>query len=389
MTEKIEGNITGKQRIVSTLLGKATDRVPLWLMDSFAKIDPIDPWTESWLENDPNFLSVRKRYWETCEVFYEYKKLSPYGYSNRILSIPNKYIQIHDEKTSENKKETRYRISTPKGNLYYTVAFEKNVATPWEIEHPLKSLEDVKKVMSIPVDDEDDIDVSDFFALEREIGDNGIMMILINTPMVTVSSAFTFEDYLVYTLTEPEMIEDMVEKAFLRINRILRFCLEQGLGPVFRIMGSEQATPPMGALPVYEKLVYKYEKEMIDLIHSYNKFAAVHCHGNVKQVLPLMKKAGVDLLDPVEAPPSGDVEFTEAAEIGKNSITLAGNIQYEDLASSSTEEIDSMVEKLFSDGKKDHKIVSCTGYPITSITEKMRDNYHALIDAVHKYGLMN
>ncbi|NQT58346.1 MAG: hypothetical protein HQ557_05130 [Bacteroidetes bacterium] len=404
--------ITGKERITAILEGKPVDRVPLWLMDSFARIpvdavkikshhtadlddhtklsghvDPIDPWTEQWMLDDPNFTTVRDRYWETCELFYEYKKLSPYGYCNRFMSIPDPYISKVAETYTDTRKTCRYRISTPKGNLYYTIAWDKNVATPWQIEHPLKNVGDAKKLLSIK-DDQVNIDISDFRVLESRIGDRGVMLILINTPMVTVSSAFTFEDYMVLTITEPSLVDDMIATAYTRIKNILQQCLKAGLGPIYRIMGSEQATPPMGSSTIYEKHVHDYEKRMISLIHAQGQFAAVHCHGNIKRVLPSMVKAGVDLLDPVEAPPSGDISYADAVKLAANQITLAGNIQYEDLASCTPGQINSMVKKLFADGRKDHKIVSCTGYPITSITDNMRDNYLALIDAVHKYGII-
>ena len=378
--------MTGKQRILSTLKGQHHDRVPLWLMDSFANLEQPDSWTEDWMVADENFLSVRERYWNECEVFYEYKKLSPYGLCNRILSIPNSRMRIHEEYVRGNRKFIRYRIDAPAGQLFHTVAYDKHVATPWEIEHPLKSIEDAKVLMSIPIEETDDLDLSDFFELSERVGDTGVMMMLINTPMVTVSSSFSFEDYLVYSLTEQTLIEEMTEIAYARIERILEYCLNSGVGPIYRIMGSEQTTPPMGSLETYSRLVLRYEKKMIDSIHAHGQFAAVHCHGNVRQVLPLMREAGVDLLDPVEAPPSGDVAFDEAAHFAGNDMTLAGNIQYDDLESSNPETIAEQVAHLFDDGVKDHKIVSCTGYPITAISPRMRDNYHALIDAVFEFG---
>ena len=417
--------MTGKERIIATLEGKPTDRAPLWLMDSFARlakvnnnqtvgvdlaqIDPIDPWTEQWMVEDQNFIDVRDYYWDNCELFYEYKKLSPYGYCNRMMSIPDAYIKQVSEKYNATRKTARYCIQTPKGDLHYSIAWDKNIATPWQIEHPIKDFEDAKKLLSI-TDNQVDIDLSDFDQIEAAIGDRGVMMTLINTPMVTVSSAFQFEDYLVFTLTEPNLISDMIAMAYTRVENVLRQCLEAGLGPIFRIMGSEQATPPMGSPDIYHQYVHEYEKKMIALIHEYNQFAAVHCHGNIRSVLKDMIDAGVDLLDPVEAPPSGDISFADAyqyveqhfREIAAPSaeqaslltnrrnprLTLAGNIQYEDLASAKPAEIKHMVKGLFADNCKNHKIVSCTGYPITAITHAMKENYVALIDAVKEYGEM-
>ena len=47
-----------------------------------------------------------------------------------------------------------------------------------------------------------------------------------------------------------------------------------------------------------------------------------------------------------------------------------------------------MVKDLFLDNDKKHKIISCTDYSITAITNTMKGNYFAFIDAVLTHGRM-
>jgi len=383
--------MTGAERIVNTLRGEPTDRAPVWLLDPFANDMVIDAWTEQWMRDDPLFRDLQQYYWEKCELIFEYKSISPYGVCNRVMATPPRYITVENEEITEEAGKTSktitYRIDTPKGPLHFKERWQKNIATPWRIEYPLESIEDAEKLLSID-GTQDEIDFSDFFKIQKRIGDKGVMMVLINTPMVTVSSAFRFEDFLIYSKTEPELIMEMTETAFLRVEAVLEQCIDAGLGPIFRLMGSEQSTPPMNSLDKYRGLVYNYEKQLIEMIHDAGCFAAVHCHGNIREALPLMLDAGVDMLDPVEAPPSGDITFSEAKQAAGHQITLAGNIQYDDLNRRTPEEIRRQVEALFSDGKKDHVMVSCTGYPITTISRELYDNYIALIDASLEYGKM-
>jgi uroporphyrinogen-III decarboxylase len=377
--------VTGKERILKTLNGEPVDRVPIWLLDPFANDIVINDWTEKWMKDDPLFIDLRDYYRENCELIFEYKTLSPHGICNRILATPPRYIRVKDEKYDGDTKIVVYKVNTPKGDLQYVEKYEKNLATPWSVEHPLKTLDDAKKLLSVDGTPEE-IDFANFFKIRDHIGDRGVMMVLINTPIVTVSSSFKFEDFLVYTITEYDLIKEMTHAAYERIEAILKQCIDAGLGPIFRLMGSEQCTPPMNSLEKYLDLVYKYEKDLIAQIHESSNFAAVHCHGNVRAVLPYMVKAGVDMLDPVEAPPSGDVTFSEAKQIVGRNMTLTGNIQYDDLSRETPERIREQVKNLFADGQKDHVIISCTGYPITYMGESLYRNYKELIDAGIEYG---
>jgi glutamate racemase len=67
-------------------------------------------------------------------------------------------------------------------------------------------------------------------------------------------------------------------------------------------------------------------------------------------------------------------------------MTLAGNIQYDDLSRETPERIREQVKNLFADGQKDHVIISCTGYPITYMGESIYRNYKELIDSGIEYG---
>jgi uroporphyrinogen-III decarboxylase len=155
---------------------------------------------------------------------------------------------------------------------------------------------------------------------------------------------------------------------------------------VFHFGGSEQATPPMMSPRLYEDFVVKYDSKLFDLVHRYGGYVQVHCHGNIRGILDRLMSMGVDLLDPVEAPPNGDITIREAKQHINGRITLVGNIQFDDMEASRPTEIDEKVKTAIRSGGKKHFILSTTEGPISPLSSKMRDNYIQLIESGYKYG---
>ena len=61
--------------------------------------------------------------------------------------------------------------------------------------------------------------------------------------MVPVSM-HTFGDWTMRAFTDKVTITKLLEVYFERILDCLRFCLDNKLGPVYRLVGPEYATPP-------------------------------------------------------------------------------------------------------------------------------------------------
>jgi len=98
---------------------------------------------------------------------------------------------------------------------------------------------------------------------------------------------------------------------------------------------------------------------------------------------------GVDLLDPVEAPPGGDIEIGEAKRKAKGKITLVGNIQIDDMETCTPEEIDEKVREAICSGGKEKFILATTEGPLSAVSDRMRENYIRFIEAGIKYGKFN
>jgi len=391
--------MTSQERILKTIKGEKTDRIPIYapcvtgkiinpsgipvtLEVAYLLMDGV-PVLDEWITQDPNYLKIVKLAEEKCE------KVWTYGFpefDRRFLLIPREFIKVAKIKEKDVSLLTKYQVQTPKGSLDCVCEKQKNVSTVWARKPLVKNKKDVEKILSVPSEFQKP-DVEDFFKYKNRIQQkDGLMYTFISTPMVCVSQLFSFEKFLMWCIAEKSTILTLIETAFERIYEQLEYLLQRGVGPVFHFGGSEQATPPIMSPKFYDEFVVKYDGRLFDLVHRYGGYVAVHCHGRVKSILDKLINMGADLLDPIEAPPSGDIEIGEVKKKVKGRITLVGNIQFGDMEVCATKEINEKVKDAICSGGKEKFILATTEGPISPVSSRMKDNYIQFIESGIKYG---
>ncbi|GAG16903.1 unnamed protein product, partial [marine sediment metagenome] len=228
---------------------------------------------------------------------------------------------------------------------------QADLLTTWTTEHFVKNVDDLDKWLSISYEP-GEVNVDRIKKAEKEIEDNGIPFVDTGDPILIVAELFSLEDFLLNWITHRKKIIYAMDVIFERQYEELEKALELGAGPAFRIVGPEYATPPYVPPEDFRELVVKYDRRLIELIHKYGGFARVHCHGRIGKVLPMFVEMGADGTDPVEAPPSGDIELAEAKRLYGNDLVLFGNMQLRDLEYATPEEMDELVKKSMDAAKK-------------------------------------
>jgi len=391
--------MNSKQRILRTIRGQKVDRIPIYapvitgriinsthvpvgLQVAHLLMDGV-PALDEWITEDPNYLKIVKLAEEKCE------KVWTHGFpefDRRFLLIPREFIKVAKVEERNASLRIKYQVQTPKGSLEYICEKQKNIATVWDKKPLIEDEKDVEKILSVPSEFQKP-DVEDFFKYKNRIQQkDGLMYTFISTPMVCVSQLFSFEKFLMWCIAEKSTILTLIETAFERIYEQLEYLLQRGVGPVFHFGGSEQATPPMMSPKLYDEFVVKYDGRLFDLVHRYGGYVAVHCHGRVKSILDKLINMGADLLDPIEAPPSGDIEIGEVKKKVKGRMTLVGNIQFGDMEVCATKEIDEKVKDAICSGGKEKFILATTEGPISPVSSRMKDNYIQFIESGIKYG---
>jgi hypothetical protein len=96
---------------------------------------------------------------------------------------------------------------------------------------------------------------------------------------------------------------------------------------------------------------------------------------------------GVQVLDPVEPPPQGDIEIGEAKKrAARGPMTLIGNIELSMLQSCSVDQVEREVRRAICEGGRKHFILGASSLLCSSVDDHLRDNLIRFIEAGITYG---
>ncbi len=393
--------LTSQERVRRTIVGEPVDRVPIWAPIDWNPLHP-DVEADSW-KAEPYAQKVIQATAEHCDVLVHVglpakasqgdsqrndRLQAAYGgfFDRRFFLSPTELIDETVETTKDGGTITTYVVHTPKGDVQSRVKVEANVDTLWDIEPLIKEVADVEKLLSVPYRlEEPDLDV--YFSEAERLGERGTPVCFVTSPMVMISHLMHFQAFFEWVAVERPLIDRLLDVAYERVAERLQYVLDRGVGPIFRFGGSEQATPPMMSKRMFNQFILKYERPLWQMVRKAGKTVWVHCHGKVNTVIDDFVEGGVQLLDPVEPPPQGDIDIAEAKRrAAAGPMTLIGNIQYSDLCQRSTQELERLVEQAICKGGRQHVILGPTEFPISTIDERLRDNLLCYIEAGVKYG---
>jgi len=381
-----KNKMTSKERLLKTLNHEPTDRVPVMPFDAFeirqiqnstkdlmfASGRKLSEFTNGWKKTDPRYKELLDFVTEKgCDIIH---RTSFTELDRRFMLIPTENISIDQINIDEDTIRRKYSIRTPKGVLTYVDELKKDISTTWIVKTIVETLDDIDKLLSVPFIFKES-DLTGFKTEQQLLGESGLMCCFVSSPMVCVSHLFEFEKFLMLVIEKPAFIEKLVNTVFERIYTQLEYLLQQGVGPLIEFGGSEQATPPMMSPHLFDNLVVKYDHQLIKLVHRYGGKVRIHCHGKVKTVLKKFQDMGMDMINPIEAPPSGDINLDEAQLLVNRRMVLEGNIQYSTLEMGSTEEVIDEVKDAIEKGGTDNYILEPTEWPLSFLTEQQKSNY--------------
>ncbi|MCL2833155.1 MAG: hypothetical protein FWD78_08300 [Treponema sp.] len=255
-----------------------------------------------------------------------------------------------------------------------------------KVENYIKTPDDIDKIFSLPYKPaEPDPDM--FLKKRIDFGERGLMGVSFNDPISVFHNLCMETDFPLYIMDETKKIYEFLEVMFERIYHTLEFLLKKNIGPVFWMDGPEYVTPPMISPDFFYDLAVKYDKRLFDLIRNYGMKSMLHCHGNIKKVLPGLNQMGFDSIHPVEAPPMGDCPLPVARAVFGKNVIITGNIQYGDLWNKTEEEMEQLVKTVIEEGREGRFILATTGGPSSKeINDTVIKNYSRIIETAMHYG---
>ena len=212
-------------------------------------------------------------------------------------------------------------------------------------KHWICNEEDARRMLSMP-DTDWQPDVTDFILERQRQKGLAIAQATFPDPICCVGMMVDEETLALWTIERRDLLREMLDMFFRRLERALRHCLENGVGPLYYINGPEYALPPLMSPRDFDEFVVPYDTRLIEMIHAYpGRYAIVHSHGRVSRFLERFADMGTDGLNVLEPPPLGDVVLADAKQRVGERMCLIGNIQYDDLARSSLAEVDRLVRE--------------------------------------------
>lgn len=228
---------------------------------------------------------------------------------------------------------------------------DPDVKTVWTEEHLLKSLDDLRAFLQIPLPPQDGVvDASRVFQAEARLGDSGIVMIDTPDPLCLAASLFDMAEYTVIAMTEQALFHQLLERFASTLLPKTEAVAAALPGRLWRIYGSEYASPPYLPPYLFREYVCRYVTPMIEAIHKNGGFARIHSHGNLKAILDDISSMGADGLDPVEPPPQGDVELGYVREKYGKEMVLFGNLEASDIENLPTPQFAEKVVRAIAEG---------------------------------------
>ncbi|MBL7006609.1 MAG: hypothetical protein ISR78_05985, partial [Spirochaetia bacterium] len=310
--------MTSRARLLATFSGKPVDRtavftqIPFVLTETGFHPGPFHGYSDydDWRIQDSAYINLVKRMEDECDNFFIWR---PPCMQNSQFFLSPLLTEETVIKGNDGKIYYKKQFSSNGQSFREITAKQPGAGHSWQIEHVCKTPEDAKILLSLPWEGEPAA-AGDFFDHQTALGERGLMWVTVPSPIQVVCRLFDPNEFLILTRMDPSLIDQLMERAAERIYRNLLELLELGVGPIIRFGGAEHATPPLMSPADFDWLVVQFDTPLVNLCKKYEKMVAYHCHGKITYALHRLIEMGVDMIDPVETVPDGDMTLKEAKD---------------------------------------------------------------------------
>jgi hypothetical protein len=385
------------RRVWGTYRREPVDRVPI--MPPIGWRPYADPDTEfgDW-RDEKRFRRVARLVQQHCDLKPPHnvvgfpRVFAPQSYQ-RFLEAPQEYVEkLPPEKLSEIRTRHTTVLHTPKGDLRWVFDVDEGIFTWWDIERPVKSIEDAEALLSVPYSFTPP-DPSEFDAFRQhraEMGDLAVGGAGVNSMVAMLCGIMKYQQVLEWLLLEPDMIKRLADTWLERTGEKVDWLLSQGVGPFWGFNGVERACPPMMSPRQWDQWVVPYDGEIMRRIKAADPEARihVHCHARVRTMLDSFVEMGVDSTDPTEPPPQGNAGIAEVKQTYDGKLVFYGNIEFVDMETRQPDEIEALVRTAIEAGGKQNVILMPSSTPHQRPSDLCLANCERYIEAGLKYGQM-
>jgi hypothetical protein len=203
------------------------------------------------------------------------------------------------------------------------------------------------------------------------------------TAAFTAMTAMGYNDFLLNTLADPDMVLDLIKNIHEYCLREMDMFLQYPVDMIKVGSGIITTTGPMVSWDQVEQFETTFIREQIRIIRSAGKPVYFHIDGKVDDLIPDFIDMGVDVLNPID--PSGGVQdIYDIKEKYGQKITLSGNINIDTVLKNGTpEEVQRDVEEHMRRLGKGGGYIVASSHNLHELIPV--ENFYAMRDAVMNY----
>jgi hypothetical protein len=366
--------VTSRERLWAALNGQEVDRLPIYLLFPF---HPNSSYAD--VQNIPCYRPV----WEAVLAHTDF-------FDRRSFDSGHLYSSHPDIRSGQVKfEEGGWRVVehfVEYRDIRLTQQTRRDADGRYETKAWFAEPADLEAALALPYEPVQP-EAGPYFIEDQQLSEHGLMMFSSHNALSELHGRCRPETLALWSVQESEACRVFLDEMQRRCLAWHRALLETGVGPACWLNGSEFAAPPMVSPRTYAEWVTRYDGPLIALLQSYGIKVVVHHHGDMRDLVGGMKQQGFDGLHCIEAPPIGDCTLAQARAAFGSDVCLIGNIQYDDLARCTPEQIDRLVYEAIEGARGGPYILAPTAGPYEpAIPERMVRNYLQFIESGRKYG---
>jgi len=375
--------MTSRERLLALLHGEPTDRIGLHLLG-------VRPWTPWWLKDrHPSYAPLIELARGQGDI------LSPIGFETGFCCTAAPLHQTTFAEDVPGHGDVEHHVTIvegPHGPLRQVVALHRIERETMTVEHYVKTPDDAENVLAIPYVPVRP-DMAPFVERDRAVGPRGLAMIGLGTdPIGLVHGLLGTERLAVWSVEHRDLIHAMLREFLRRLLDVVRQFAASGLHRQMPLLffhtGAEIVAPPIHGPADFHDFCTRYDTQLHAAIHEAGGRIRVHCHGRLGRILEEFIAAGVDILQPVEPPPEGDVLLEDAKRRIGHDMLIEGNLQFSRLATDPPHEFRCLVERTVAAGKPGGRFILCpTASPYwPQLPQLALTNYRTMVNVALSAG---
>jgi uroporphyrinogen decarboxylase len=382
--------MTGRQRMLTAFRRQKADTVPV--SPDISAMVPVrlsgKPFDEMFLDGKPHngyaSASVAQAYVDAVK-YYGMDGWYIYGSMREISPSDRPHWKSRLERLPEGGQVKYETAQTPYGELTRKILYP-TTEPPWDEEKPVKDLhQDWPKLRSMMGEDENWCWEKHFEDHDR-IGELGVYSVAIGIPQ----DWWFFQRHGGYNVMFYDYVDDpgYIQEIFDFYERYALARVEAACqAEADEIMlGGSASSLSVSSPRNFRKFDLPFIQKAAQICKRYGVFSHLHVCGRSRKVVEMIaEETEVDVMEPLEEPPGGDVDIAEIKKRYGKKICMKGNINtFEFMLRATPEQVEEKAKRLIDDCAADGGFILSTGDQCGRDTPDA--NLFKLVEVARTYG---